>query len=163
LLSLTSKADIAERLPEMMGEHPVSEDALVDLAHLPGTGDHPTAVDHGWHPEPRAVLLDQELGRQLGGAIESASPAHWESLGIPRRGDTGDALFGGDLEPGWSLLQVQSSLRRHWVDAAGREEYNKGTVAPGQLEAVVGTGQIGVEEIARVTIDTAHHRGLGGA
>ena len=46
LLALAAEADVGERVAEVVGEHPVGEDALVDLAHLPGAGDHAAAVDH---------------------------------------------------------------------------------------------------------------------
>ena len=72
LLALAAEADVAERVAEMVGEHPVGEDALVDLAHLPRAGDDAAAVDHGRDPEPRPVLLDQQLGGELGGAVEGA-------------------------------------------------------------------------------------------
>ena len=91
------------------------------------------------------------------------APVEREVLGDPGRRDAGDRLLGGDLEAGLRLLQRQLDLRRDRVDAAGREEDDEGAVAAGQLEAVVGAGEVGVDEVAGVAVDAAHHRGLGRA
>ena len=91
LLAPAAEADVAERVAEVVGEHPVGEDALVDLAHLPGAGDHAAAVDHRRHPEAGPVLLDQQLGGELGGAVEGAGAVERELLGDPGRRDPGTA------------------------------------------------------------------------
>ena len=52
-LPCSPEPDVAERVAEVVGEHPVGEDALVDLAHLPGAGDHPAAVGDGREAEGR--------------------------------------------------------------------------------------------------------------
>src|SRR6185436_7825212 len=39
LLSIPPEPDVAERVAEVVGEHPVGEHPLVHLAHLPGAGD----------------------------------------------------------------------------------------------------------------------------
>src|SRR3954471_15948107 len=62
LLAMPSEADVAERVAEVVGEHPVGEHPLVDLPHLPGAGDDAATVDHRGDAEPLAVLLDQHLG-----------------------------------------------------------------------------------------------------
>ena len=104
----------------------MGEDPLVDLAHLPGPGDHPAAVDHGPHAEGGPVLLDQQLGGQLGRAVEGAGAGEREVLGDARRPRRpGQRLLGGELEAGRRLLQRQRDLRRDRVDAAGREEDEK--------------------------------------
>ena len=100
LLALAAEADVGERVAEVVGEHPVGEDALVDLAHLPGAGDHAAAVDHRRHAEPRPVLLDQQLGGELGGAVEGAGALEREVLGDAGRRDARHRLLGGDLEAG---------------------------------------------------------------
>ncbi len=164
LLALAAEADVAERVAEVVGEHPVREDALVDLAHLPRPGDDAAAVDHRGHAEAGPVLLDQQLGGELGGAVEGAGAVEREVLGDARRRDPGDRLLGGDLEAGLAPPPALSSTcGRDRVDAAGREEDDEGAVAAGQLEAVVGAGQVGVDEVAGVAVDAAHHRGLGRA
>src|SRR3954451_19565722 len=163
LLATPPEPDVAERVAEVVGEHPVGEDPLVDLAHLPGSGDDAAAVDHGGDTEALAVLLDQHLGGQLGGTVERPRPLEREVLGDPLRPHSPHRLRGGDLEAGLGLLQVQLHLRRHWVDAAGREEDDEGAVAPRQLQAVVGAGEVGVDEVAGVAVDPAHRRRLGRA
>ena len=87
LLAAAAEADVGERVAEVVGEHPVGEDPLVDLAHLPGPGDHAAAVDHRRHAEPRPVLLDQQLGGELGRPVEGAGAVQRELLGDARRRD----------------------------------------------------------------------------
>ena len=163
LLALAAEADVLERVAEVVGEHPVGEDALVDLAHLPGAGDHPAAVDDRLQAEGGPVLLDQQLGGELGRAVERARALQRKVLGDARRGDARDVLFGCDLEPRLGLLQRQLDLRRDRVDAAGREEEEEGAGAARLLEAVVSAGEVRVDEVGGVAVDAAHHRGLGRA
>src|SRR3954447_8337614 len=47
LLAGTAVPDVGERPPEVVAEHPMRENALVDLAHLPRACDDAEAVDHG--------------------------------------------------------------------------------------------------------------------
>ncbi len=133
--------------PEMVGEHPVGEDALIDLAHLPGTGDHAAAVDHGSQPEGVAVLLDQQLGGELGGAVQRAGAGEREVLGDPGRRGAGHGCVGGELETGLGLHQRQRPQRGHGIDAAGREKHQVGALAAGQLQAVVGAEQVGLHHV----------------
>src|SRR6187399_2380772 len=100
LLSLASIADVAQREAEVMVKEPEGEDSLVDLAHLPGPGDHPATVDHRAQPEARRVLLDQQLGGELGRPVEAAGSVEREVLGDARRGGALDLLVIGELEPG---------------------------------------------------------------
>ena len=106
-LPCAAEADVGERVAEVVGEHPVGEDPLVDLAHLPGAGDHAAAVDHRGDAEPVAVLLDQQLGGELGRAVEGAGALERELLGDARRARRrGTVLLGGELEAGLRLLQA---------------------------------------------------------
>ena len=86
LLALAAEADVAERVAEVVGEHPVGEDALVDLSHLPGAGDHPAAVDDGGEAEAGPVLLDQQLGGELGRPVEGAGALQRKLLARSRPG-----------------------------------------------------------------------------
>ena len=122
-------ADVGERAAEEVAEQPPGEDALVDLAHLPGAGDHAAAVDHRAQAEGVGVLLDQQLGGELGRPVEGARAGQREVLGDPRRPGAGDGLLGGQLEAGLGLLQRQLELRGDRVDAAGREEDDEGVLA----------------------------------
>src|SRR6201999_1658320 len=122
LFAMPPEPDVGERVAEVVGKHPVGEYPLVDLSHLPGAGDHAEAVDHGGDAERGPVLLDQQLGGQLGGSVERARALQREVLGDPGRGDAADLLLGGELEPRLGLLQPQVDLRLDRVDAAGREE-----------------------------------------
>ena len=163
LLALAAEPDVGERAPEMVGQEPVGEDALVDLAHLPGPGEHAAAVDHRRDALARAVLLDQQLGGELGRAVEGPVSDHRELLGDTRRRGARNLLAVGELEPGLLLDPGEGELRLDRVDPAGREEDEEGAVAPGELEAVVGAGQVGVDEVGGVAVGPAHHRGLGRA
>ena len=126
LLAGAAVADVGEGPAEVVAEQPPGEDALVDLAHLPGPGDHAAAVGHRAQAEGVGVLLDQQLGGELGRAVERARAGEREVLGDARRPGAGDGLLGGELEAGLGLLQLQLELRRDRVDAAGREEDDEG-------------------------------------
>ena len=54
LLAAAAEADVGERPPEHVREHPVRHDALVDLAHLPRAGDDAAPIDDGAKAEGRA-------------------------------------------------------------------------------------------------------------
>ncbi len=56
-------ADVAQRPPEVVGQHPVGEDALVDLAHLPRAGDHAAAVDDRRAGRSAARVLGDRAAR----------------------------------------------------------------------------------------------------
>src|SRR5436305_2691403 len=157
LLALPTDADVAERVAEAVGEHPVGEDPLVDLAHLPGAGDDAAAVDHRRDAEALAVLLDQQLGRELGRAVERPRALEREFLGDALRAHSADRLLGSELEAGLGLLQVQLHLGANRVDAAGREEDHEGAVPSGQRQAVVSAGEVGLDEVAGIAVDPAHH------
>ncbi len=107
LLARAAVADVGERAAEEVAEQPPGEDALVDLAHLPGPGDHAAAVGHRAQAEGVGVLLDQQLGGELGRAVEGAGAGQREVLGDARRPGPGDRLRGGQLEAGLRLLQLE--------------------------------------------------------
>jgi hypothetical protein len=47
LLARAAISHVCERSPEVVGEQPVAEHALVGLAHLPRAGDNAAAEDRG--------------------------------------------------------------------------------------------------------------------
>jgi hypothetical protein len=98
LLALAAVADVRQRPLQVVAQHPMREDALVDLAHLPGPRDHAAAIDHRAHPEGLRVLGDQVLGRQLGGAVKRPPARERERLGHPRTGHTRELLLVLPLE-----------------------------------------------------------------
>ena len=126
----------------MVGEHPVREDALIYLAHLPRPGDHAAPVDHRAEPVGVAVLLDQELRRELGRPIEGAGAVERKILGDAGRRDSGERLFGAELEARLGLLERHGAKLRHRVDPARRQEHDVDLMAAGELEAVVGPQEV---------------------
>ena len=80
LLARSAKPDVAERTAEMVGEHPVGEHALIDLPHLPRTGDDAAAVDHRGETVRGPVFLDQQFGAQLRRAVQTAGPGEGKRL-----------------------------------------------------------------------------------
>ena len=162
LLARAAVADVGERPAEEVAEQPPGEDTLIDLAHLPGAGDHAAAVDHRSQPEGIGVLLDQVLGGELGGAVERAGAGHRERLGDACRPGAGDRLGLGELEAGLSLLESQLQLRGDRVDAAGGEEDEEGILGPGALEAVEGAEQVGLDRVGGIG-EAGQDRGLGRA
>ena len=65
-----------------------------------GPAMHAAAVDHRRDALAGPVLLDQELGGELGRAVQGPVPDHRELLGDTRRRDAGNLLVVGELEAG---------------------------------------------------------------
>src|SRR5439155_5200342 len=80
LAALAAEADVTQRPPVEMASRPQHEEALIYLAHLPRAGDHATAVDDRAQAEGGIVFLDQQLGSELGRAVERARRAGREIL-----------------------------------------------------------------------------------
>ena len=102
-LPLPPKPMYESEPPKQMGEHPVREDALVHLAHLPGPRDDAAAVDHRSQAERLAILGHQQLCRKLRCAIERAGALQREALGDPCLGDARQRLGLRQLEAGRAL------------------------------------------------------------
>src|SRR5207302_9707774 len=72
LLTVAAEAEIAQRAPEVMGKQPVRENALIDLAHLPGAGDNAATIDHRPETERLGILGDQHFRRELRRSVKGA-------------------------------------------------------------------------------------------
>ena len=118
LLALAAVADVGELAPELVAHHPVGEDALVDLPHLPRAGYHPAAVDHGAQAECLNVLVDQELRAELGRAIERAVALEREPFGDAARRGVRIRLLVDQLEARLALLVAQLVEGTGRIDAA---------------------------------------------
>src|SRR3954469_1694574 len=70
LLARSAVAEICGPPSEIMGQHPVAEDSLVRLAHLPWPCDHSAAVDDRQQAVRGCIFRDQVLGSELCGAVE---------------------------------------------------------------------------------------------
>src|SRR5437016_3676676 len=114
----------------MVGQHPVGEDALVYLAHLPRTGDNAAAVDDSTKTVSIAVLADQQLRSELARAVQRPGTVQREVLSDSRRRGAPVGLIARELEPGGGLLQRQRVQRGHRIDPARREEQEVGAVSP---------------------------------
>ena len=68
-----------------MAAHPEREHALVGLAHLPRPGDHAAAVDDVAQAVHVGVLGQQQLARQLGGAVQRARAVERKRFADARR------------------------------------------------------------------------------
>ena len=87
LFPLSAEPDVAERLSEEVPAEPEGEHPLVRPAELPRAGDDAAPVDERGQAVLGRVLLQQELGRELGGAVERAAAVQGEG--------GGNALFAG--------------------------------------------------------------------
>jgi hypothetical protein len=163
LLALAAEAQVGQLAAEVERGHPVGEDPLVDLAHLPRPCDDAAAVDHRAQPEGLGVLGDQELCRELRRAVQRAGAVEREALGDPVRGGPGHRLLGGQLEARLALRVGQAVQPGDRVDAARRQEDELGAVAGRLLQAVVGAHQVRVHDEAGGAVGAGHHRRLGGA
>jgi hypothetical protein len=107
-----------------------------------------------------AVLLDQQLGRELGGAVEGPVALHRKALGDATLADARKRLRRGDLEAPLARLERDSLQRLDRVDAAGGEEQQERAPAARRLQAVIGALQVGGDQVARVAVETGEDRGL---
>jgi hypothetical protein len=141
-----------------VGEHP-----LVDLAHLPGAGEHAAAVDHRADPERGPVLGGEQLAGELGGAVKGPRPVQREALRHAGRPDPGALLVGVELETGLCLAPRRLVQRLEWVDTTRRDEDELGRVAPGQLQAVPRSHEVAVEHVGGVARGAGDRGRLGRA
>lgn len=61
LLALAAESSVSKRPFEVMAGDPKRNHSLVNLAHLPRTGDDAAAVDQSAHTVAEDILLDQLL------------------------------------------------------------------------------------------------------
>src|SRR5829696_4649486 len=130
---LAAVPDVRQGPTEVVGEQPVREHPLVYLPHLPGAGDDAAAIDHRSQAEGGCILADQELGRELGRAVERAGALQRELLGDAFLRGAGQRLVGSELEPRLALAQRQRVERLIGIDAAGGEKDELGMLATRQL------------------------------
>ncbi len=163
LLARAAKPDVVKRTTEVVGEHPVGEHALVDLAHLPRTGDHAATVDDRSQAVRGPVFLDQQFG-----GLSFVAPYR---LRAPARGNAsempaGEAPGNGCSVPSSNRVSVSPSTSDSRggdrIDAARREEDDVRAAAPGELEAVVGADQVRTDQIVRAAVVSGEHGRLGG-
>jgi hypothetical protein len=163
LAPAATEPDVAQRAAEMVGEHPVGEDALVDLAHLPRARDHAAAIHRRANAVALPVLLDQQLGRQLGGSVQRPRATKWKGLGDAGRGCAGNRLLVRQLEPAGGLVQGEAAESGHRIHPAGGQEHHLGLVPAHRLQAVIGPEQVRLHEVVRGAVQPGEHRWLRGA
>ena len=164
LLSASAEADVRERPPKHVGEHPVRHDALVDLAHLPRACDDTAAIDDGPKAERRTVLLDEELGCELRRAVERPVAVEREILRDAQPAGSRHGAIVVELETGLRLAQRQRSQPVHGIDATRREKDELRVVASAELEAGVGAEEIRPDHpVEPAAVDARQDGRLGGA
>ena len=163
LLALASEPGVTQGAAEVMARDPKRDDALIDFAHLPRTGDDATAVDQGAHAVAEDVLLDQLLAGKFAGAVERAWPVEWEALGDPTFRESGDARCVVPAEPRLGLDEWQVVQGGDRIDAAGAEEQQGGAAGSGRLQTVDRAEEVRVEDGSRRAALAGVDRGLGGA
>src|SRR5918997_1467001 len=104
LLAGPAVAEVAQLPAEVVPGHPEGEDALVHLAHLPGTGYYPAAVYEGFYAIGRSIFFDEHLRGQLGRPVEGTSTSEREVLGDTVRRDPRVRLLIYEHEPRLVLL-----------------------------------------------------------
>ena len=100
LLAVAAEADVGERPAEAVREHPVGEDALVDLPHLPRPRDHAAAVDDRPQPERSAYSASSSSAASFVAPYSVRAPAEREVLRDPARGGARQRLLVRELEAG---------------------------------------------------------------
>ena len=146
-----------------MGQHPVGEHALVDLAHLPGAGDDAAAVDHRAQAvrgrgTPRSAARPPASSRRRA----SGRPSSGKSSAMPAVETPGTVCSARARSESRS-----PRARRSRAPAPDRRGWSRGrrrcAVAPRQFEAVVGADQVRLDEVVRAAVEAGHDRRLGRA
>src|SRR4051812_31596902 len=75
------ETDIAQVLLRRPGVNPKTENALLSLPKLSGTGEHSTAIHPDGKIEGRAVLESENLRGRLGAAIQGEGRGRGETFG----------------------------------------------------------------------------------
>ena len=154
------------RAAEQVPRHPQDDETLVDLAHLPGAGDHAAAVDHRAQAVHRAIFLDQQFGGELGGAVQGTGAGQRKIFGNAGGGPAwavalrGDQAGGGDQAIGLRL-QRQRAQSGDRIDAAAGQEHQVAAGAAQVLQAVDQAGQVGVQQVAGASAVAGMDAGFG--
>ena len=150
LQPLAAEPDVGETAAIQMPRRPQDDESLIDLAHLPRAGNHAASVDDRPQAVHRAVLLDQQLGGELGRAVHRAKARQREVRGDAlvrpaRRRRRVRQIRVSIAAP----LERQRAQRCDRIDAARREEHDVGVGATRRLQAMDRAGQVGLR--ARTT------------
>ena len=138
---------------------PQHDKALIDLAHLPRTGNDAATVDHRAQAIHRAILFDQQLGCKFGRPVKRAIAGKEKYSEMPA------ALTPGcrpaRRKKASSSDRAAARAARDGIDAAGREKHEIRAMPPRMFETIGGTEQIGVDEIIRIAVIAGMHTRLG--
>ena len=164
LLAGAAEADVRQRPPEVMSQHPVREHALVDLAHLPRAGRRRHS---GRSPcrsrTPPAYSPTSSSAASLVAPYSVRVPSSGNVSAIPRELTPGRACWSDSSKRGRPPRVAHPLQRRHRVYPARRQEHELGARAARQLQAVVGAEQVRVDDVVGAAVDPGQHRWLGRA
>ena len=165
LLAGAAEADVAERAAEVVAEQPVGEDALVDLAHLPGPGDHAAAVDDRAQPERRRRTRRSAARRRASSRRRGCGrPAAGSPREMPARPAPGERLLRGELEarrapPPARARAAARPGRRGWSRGRRRRRPPRGRSSR-QLKA---PSRLVCDRRSEASVEPGEDRGLGRA
>ena len=164
LLAAAAVADVAQRPPEVVGEHQYVKTPWSTLPICQGPAITPQRSTTARRPNALAYSVIKQLGGELRRAVQRARPVEREGLRDPVLGDARDRLLRCELEACRAPLCRRAALSgRDRIDAARREEDDLGAVASGQLEAVVRAEQVRADDVLRRAVDAGERGWLGGA
>ena len=146
LLSVTAVADVGERFPEQVCHDPEGDDALVNLSELPGAGDDAATIDDRTKSERRAVFLDELLGSKLGEAVERTGSVEGEIL-TDAQGSNAGCFRVVPREAGLLLGPRMGLEPVDGIDTAGGKKEEGGVPLASLLQAAIGAGEVGFEEV----------------
>src|SRR6185369_13365800 len=162
LQSVAAETHVRQLPAEQVTRQPQHDKPLVDLSHLPGPGQHPAAVDDRAEAVHRMVLLDEEFGRELGGAVERAGAGERKLLGNAGGADAGLRKAVAQDETLRTRFEQQRPQRLDRIDAAAREEDESRAMPARMFQAIRRPEQIGMDQIVRVAAITGMHARFGG-
>ena len=124
---------------------------MIDLAHLPRTGDYAAPIDDRVQAVDGAVFLHQKFRREFRCAVKTAMPGQRE---------IGRNAVGGPAGSGAGRVQLEAiamPLERQpaqWVDriySARRQEDHVGAMGTRRFQTMCRSGQVRVDDVRRVS------------
>ncbi len=156
-------ADVFEGTTEEVAGGPEHDDALVDFAHLPGSGEDAAAVGETAQVVHGDVFGEEVFGAEFGRAVEGTCAVERKGFGEALGGYAGDVLLGVEFEAGLGFVVGKAADGLDGVDAAGGEEDHGGVVASCEFEGVDSADQVGVDEVVGGAVVSGEYGGFGAA
>src|SRR6266850_3134424 len=160
LLAVPAKADVCERLSEVMMGHPERENPLIDPPELAGARQHAATVNDRFQSIGFCELLYEILGSKLCRAVKRSRQACIKILGNAGPADSLQDLSFLYGKSSGRVFERDGTQRRNGVDPRGRQEKKFLGVAPGKIQTVECAEKVGVYDVIRRIVRAGVNAGL---